>query len=490
MKPTVFTNCDLIDISEIQIIDRQREYTSRVKAHVEELAESIRTMGLISPILLDDNNRLIEGECRIRAHQHLGLTKIPYVKRSKLTQTDLDMLELEANLRRLEMTWQENCLGILKVHNLHTGKKTDGRKKEAWGQRATGALLNVSAAHVNQAIKVGERIRAGDQEIINCPSMTKALDVLSQRKSDAATRRLAAISSVPLIDKQASGRKQQQGIITVSSLDVDELASEGRIMAHIEGPAEIVDLNDVLLRADCRDYFNESPGNVFDIIYTDHPYAIEMDSIQEFDGVNTVAGDHDVDENLDQMPVFIEGSYKVLQEDGLFFCFCAWKHFEYLKELGRKVGFKVQDWPITWCKPYGNKNKLPQYNFAKSMEPVVFMRKGRATLTTPKPLSHFECVNPEKKTQNNPFAKPLEFSKWLLETCAKPGMKMLDPYAGEGSLLKAGIAAGMQVVGIERNKARFPRLVEQIGQVYKAMLGPNTIIHFDYTGKIDLPEGE
>jgi ParB family transcriptional regulator, chromosome partitioning protein len=45
--------------------------------HIEGLAESIKTEGIINPIEVDANNQIITGECRWRAAKLAGLTTVP-----------------------------------------------------------------------------------------------------------------------------------------------------------------------------------------------------------------------------------------------------------------------------------------------------------------------------------------------------------------------------------------------------------------------------
>ena len=46
----------------------------------------------------------------------------------------------------------------------------------------------------------------------------------------------------------------------------------------------------------------------------------------------------------------------------------------------------------------------------------------------------------EKRRQKNPFAKPFEANKWMLESFAHVGQTVLDPYAGGGSIARTGIS--------------------------------------------------
>lgn len=71
--------------------------------------------------------------------------------------------------------------------------------------------------------------------------------------------------------------------------------------------------------------------------------------------------------------------------------------------------------------------------------------------------------------QRNPFAKPFEISKKIIETVVIPGATILDPYAGEGSLVRAALRLGMKAIAVEKSKKHFPGLVEHVKKIYSDM---------------------
>ncbi|MBA7549853.1 hypothetical protein ES705_42351 [subsurface metagenome] len=63
-------------IEEIKLEKRFREKTRNLDA----LCESIKKIGLLHPIVVDENNVLIAGLGRIRAYKKLGYNEIPVTK--------------------------------------------------------------------------------------------------------------------------------------------------------------------------------------------------------------------------------------------------------------------------------------------------------------------------------------------------------------------------------------------------------------------------
>lgn len=98
-----------IKVSKINVGMRRRdEY-----GDLEGLAVSIRKHGLIQPIVLDDQNRLVAGGRRLKAVKNLGWEEIEVRSVGELTDAELRELELEENLRRKDLTSYERSKNMV-----------------------------------------------------------------------------------------------------------------------------------------------------------------------------------------------------------------------------------------------------------------------------------------------------------------------------------------------------------------------------------------
>lgn len=89
-----------IAIDEILIKDGRRELD---KSHVHELAESIRELGLLNPITIDQENVLIAGLHRIEAVKALGWTEITCTI-SSLEGLQAELAEIDENIVRSDLS--------------------------------------------------------------------------------------------------------------------------------------------------------------------------------------------------------------------------------------------------------------------------------------------------------------------------------------------------------------------------------------------------
>ncbi len=94
------TNTETIPIDSIIITDRTR----KVFGDIDSLADSISSVGLLQPIVINDDNLLIDGQRRIKAYVQLGRTEIP-IYRVNLEKIVLG--EFHANFNRKEFTTSE-----------------------------------------------------------------------------------------------------------------------------------------------------------------------------------------------------------------------------------------------------------------------------------------------------------------------------------------------------------------------------------------------
>jgi len=91
---------------------------------IAELAESIRQVGLIQPLLVrrqGEGYELVAGERRLRACKSIGLEKVPCVVQSDIVEEDSAMMALVENLQRENLHYIEEAecyQALLNTYNL------------------------------------------------------------------------------------------------------------------------------------------------------------------------------------------------------------------------------------------------------------------------------------------------------------------------------------------------------------------------------------
>lgn len=477
---------------------RMRDDTPDIRKYIEEeLAPSIYEKGIIQPPVLHFNEdgtpfiydgveydcELIAGWCRTQACISLGMSQIPYVNQANLREDQKFELELAENFDRRGFTWQEKVLGIYTTHR--TKQLLETAEGHTWGQRETGKLLGFSHGYIGECERISKAIMSGDEEIKNAPSFTDAKKILLGRKSDEAMKALAAATgAVPTAAKATPimGPVRPSAGISLADAMLNAKTSALATPSPTGPPSGIVpqaslvtdfniNLGNILFNMDNKEYFAQCPDETFNLIYTDIPYGIDMENLDfNADDLDRVSDEHDVQENIEQMEGFLKNAYRVLKDSSYLLFWMDIKHWEKLVVWGEQAGFSVCPYPFIWNKLHPCRNRAGNIWPTKAIEYVMVMRKGKGLMRKPMTKNFFEADgSAERKLQRNPFSKPFAISKHLLEHFVIPGDKMLDCYAGEGSLVCAGLQMGLQVTAVEKKEVHFNRLMERVKGTYNTL---------------------
>ena len=81
-------------------------------AQVAQIAASIKEFGWTNPILVDGENGIIAGHGRLAAARKLGMTEVPVIELSHLSETQKKALIIADNKLALNASWDESLLAI------------------------------------------------------------------------------------------------------------------------------------------------------------------------------------------------------------------------------------------------------------------------------------------------------------------------------------------------------------------------------------------
>lgn len=448
---------------------------------LDELSEGIRKFGLIHPPTVTrrgDEIVLVAGERRCRAMQLLGMLEVPVLFREEMTDAEIAELEIMENLQRKEFTWQETACNIYKIHRLREAEAARGGRK--WGFRDTQHLTGHSLGHISHSIQAAKAILRGDTEVLNAPSLVEAYtNVLLKRREHKILEKLQALG----IGNRKEDKLPQGGMVTPPSTDVDDIFGDEDIMLLEEGeetkPAGATELakmefpiSEWFKQGDCIEIMQGMSDACVDHIVTDPPYGVDMRNMGDLTDVDSVRETHDVKQNLEMLPKFLEQAYRLLKTDGYCVFWYDLDHHEKLQGWAKAVGFKVQRWPITWHKMHGARNNVAQYNWPKDVEWAMVCRKGSPVLTDVQTTSVVMADGSiERQLYSNPFAKPATAWEFILKPIGLPGQIVLDPFAGQFSCPRTVLNLGMKPWAIEIDKMHFAAGVDAMKVMLNEMTG-------------------
>src|SRR6516162_8111240 len=96
-----------VQVSLIKVSRDQRQRSEL--SGIDVLADSIRRLGLINPITISRDGELIAGERRLSAVKLLGWEMVPIQYTDEIDESSKRAIELEENVKRVDLTWQEQC---------------------------------------------------------------------------------------------------------------------------------------------------------------------------------------------------------------------------------------------------------------------------------------------------------------------------------------------------------------------------------------------
>ena len=403
--------------------DRHRKEFEKIA----ELATSIEEFGLIEPIVIDQQFNLIAGERRLRAHLMLGRTEIEAVTMDELDEWHRQALELEENIQREQLSWEEEIAAKLKIHRLYQdkhGKTTQGSRSGGWSMSDTSELLGESTGTTNMDLQLAEALER-DPDLGKYDSKSTAYKVL-KAKQDTEVRRVIA-----------------------NVLAADEPV-EGRVKIILGDSREVL-----------KGYEDES----FDFCITDPPYAVDLDkAVERWWGEVRWVGETYEDEKgqFDLHTEVLSEVFRVLKRGAHCYVFFATSFFTEVKEVLLNIGFNVKSIPLVWIKstsmgPSGD----PYTQYGRGYESIFYCAKGSPRKFT-KPGVIDVLPFPPPRDRIHPAERPVELLEYLIEVCSVENEIGLDPFGGSGSLAMAAKRKGRRAVVIEKDPAYYTKAWERL----------------------------
>jgi len=418
-------NTELIEWAAIKL-QPSRQRKDYPGEHIGQLAASIQESGLLHAPVLSPDGVLVAGECRRQAIKVLmdagesfhyngeripsGL--VPVIRTHHTSDLDLYRIELEENIRRKNLSHLEQAQATAQLHRLMKERNPN------WTKLDTG--------------KAVADLRG-----------TGHYPALSTEVGDAL-----------LLDQFADNPEVKSARTKGQAVRIAKKLIERELMAKLGSQVDIGGYRKrhTLIPGDA---FQVVPGldkDQFDCILTDPPYGIAADA---FGGASFLGKAHEYKDTeeaaLKAAKMLAEEGQWLLKETGHLFMFCAIEHFGILRSLFNHAGWQVWKTPLIWYKGPTAHAPQPDYGPKRTYECILFANKGmKRVLKTGQDVLQFNSVFRDHKV--HPAEKPSELLYELLSWSCHPGSKVLDPFAGSGSIFRAAEDAGCDATGIEMDE--------------------------------------
>lgn len=391
-----------------------------------DLSQSIQSKGLMHAVVVreamvkeDDAPErlrpvLVAGERRLRAMQmlidldipiiHNGAAylggSVPVVYLSDLTDCDAFEAELEENILRKDLTWQEHSAAVSLLHHWRAEQKGGEQTLTDTAAELAGRLpTKQDIVKVREDLTVAQFL--SDPEVAKAPTRKDAVKIV-ERKLKAEHREVLA-------------------------REFDQTKTKHTL--HF---------------GDAFDLIIGIPTDSIDCILTDPPYGVDADDFGSNFNLPHTYGDS-WDYFLRISRVMSEEFYRVLRDNTHAYIFCSFEGWHVLARDMAFAGFRVWPQPLIWSKNNGNAPWLTQ-GHKRTYECILFASKGNREVTVVKNdvLSYSPVSDREHGAE-----KPVALLADLLGRSTMPGNTVLDAFAGSGSIFPAADIASCRVIAFE-----------------------------------------
>jgi ParB/RepB/Spo0J family partition protein len=429
--------------------------TDRQRTKVDlGLKESIANHGVLKPIILTRSLELVAGERRLTASVALGLEDIPARFIDEISPEELQVVELEENLKRVDLPWMDEVRSISRLHKAYQ------RINPSWGAKDTARELAMADSYLLKMVRLGDHL--GNPKIAEQTTVSSALGVLDRliaRKSQEAMSDLLSISSDAISGAIAAGNKADAqaplsafspGTTTPPPSTRDQVlavlrAAEPTAKRQLGGTAP----PDNILNADFTEWAKEYSGPKFNFLHCDFPYGVGL-----FDG-NRLKADTAYSDTKEVYFALIESLCqnidRLLTSNAHVMFWFSMEYYARTLDMFRKLAPDIVFFrhPLVWVKSDNagllvDRNRGPRRIYETALMGI------RGERFVAKAVSNAYSAPTERSL--HPSTKPEPVLKHFFQMFVDNNTSMLDPTCGGGSALRAAEDLGAQrALGLERD---------------------------------------
>lgn len=433
-----------IDLIRI-LPDRQRKDLGDIVS----LANSIATIGQISPIILseaDEEGRrtLIAGERRLTAVKQLRRASILSLEFSSLSESEKTLLELEENLRRKNLSWQEEVRAVQKYVEI-SGKPLEEAAKD----------LSIFPSSLSAMCRVAEEM-VKENNLSSASSWSAAYEVIRIQANKATNAVLEGILGGEdivfpvLAEKPGNGGGDTQmppgnpangGAATVGATPTAPLSPTPPTALKTAWYAQV---------SDFASFAPEYSGRRFNFLHCDFPYGLNMDkaNLQNSQARWTAGEDGRYDDSPELFDRLVRAFFKnqdrFIADSAHCIFWLAFKNLHWVSKLFEDYGWKVCETPLIWHKS-DNAGIAPDVRRwpRRTYEVAIFASRGDRKMAKLKAASYSGPTTKEHHLSE----KPLDMLSHFFELVVDEHTTILDPTCGSGTALevakKLGASAGL-----------------------------------------------
>lgn len=422
---------DYIDPSFIHI---KRDERQRREIDVEDLLPSIQRMGILNPIIIDGDLTLVAGERRLTAALKLKLARVPYRMVEDLSELELQLIELDENIRREDLSWQDKASAMARMLSIY---RSDDPNLTV---QAFADHIGYNVNHVHKTLTAAEELAKGNERVANAPTMTKAINVITRENERVTNNVLADI----LDGFAGETAAPQYELPEENAADFDP----EREIPIVQPTPRVRAPEQDILNTDFHTWAESYSGPKFNLIHCDFPYGVDLqDSDQAGANRAMYADSEDVYWRLLDTLALAQQNVISSSAHMIF-----WYSMKFHTETMTFFKAHFPEWtfdelPLIWHKT-DNKGIAPDVERRprRVYETALFGWRGDRKLVK----LGSNAYGAPKANSNHVSEKPEPVLRQFLSMVCDSHSRLLDPTCGSGSALRAAESLGAsRVLGLE-----------------------------------------
>jgi ParB/RepB/Spo0J family partition protein len=460
----------LLDPNSIVILRAERQRSSvEDDSEQQTLVDSISRNGLINPVVVREqfnvldgtvSSVLVAGERRLRAFKTLRLAAIPARFVHELNSIEAAIIELEENIARKDLTWQDTAKAVHKLHGLHLQLDPE------WSQARTAVAISLSDGVVSRYLKISKYF--DDARIMESQTVNRAegmIAVMEGRKREAAYNALFEAEDDDKDEQASEGSEQgssqpqevSEGLPPIGAgLDVGGDDGKGGKASHehhaqSEIPARTIrNAAEAVLQANFLEWAPLYTGRRFNFIHVDFPYgAVEVGP--QMQGNEATIYDDSPEIYINLLNCFCDNLDRFMAQAGYIIFWYSERMGQVTRETFKykTPSLSIQHHPLIWLHSDNagispDHTKYPRHIY----DTAILLSRGAFPLVRLK-SDAYACPTDRRL---HPSTKPEPMLKYFFEMFIDEHTSMLDPTCGGGSSLRAAEALGCpRILGMDTN---------------------------------------
>ncbi len=386
---------------------------------------------------------LVAGERRLEASRECGLPDIPVRYTGDLSPIEHAIIELEENLKRSDLPWQDEVSAIAKLHEGYKFLNPEHTVGD------TEKVLGLS--QVREALRVAPEL--GDSRLAACTRMREAYNILARRDERATAD---AVSDI--IDGVADVFGGGEGGAAGDAAKSEAVVVSGSSPSAPAAPSLPFEPPPSLLNLDFLEWSAQYSGPTFNLIHCDFPYGITA-----FSGPQSGRDRHDAvyDDGAEVYWACITALCSALprlMSHSAHLMFWLSADIEIMHatlERFRVLAPSLKFWPkpLVWHKSdnvgvLSDPRRGPRHIYEVAL---IASQEDRCVVRATS-----DCYSAPTDKSLHPSTKPEPMLRYFFQALVDERTRLFDPTCGSGAALRAAESLGAErVLGLEKDPEHF-----------------------------------